>query len=376
MIKRDLYPLIKSEMFGGKVIIITGPRQVGKTTLAKEILENSGVQNRWFNADEPDVRKWLTNPTSTQLKQLFGGAKLVIIDEAQRISNIGITLKLAVENIPSIQILATGSSALELADGINEPLTGRKWEFSLYPFSFSELTENNSINEETRLIEHRMIFGYYPEVVNNPGREQLILNTLINSYLFKDILSMEKVRKPLLVEKILQALAFQIGSEVSFNEIARIVKADNQTIERYIDLLEKVYIVFSISSFSRNLRNELKRSRKVYFFDNGIRNAIINNFNSVSLRNDTGALWENFLMSERLKYLHYRRIFTNRYFWRTTQQQEIDYLEESAGKLSAYEFKWSERAKARIPAVFKSAYPDSKVSFVNKENFSKFILPL
>ncbi len=362
-------------MFGGKVIIITGPRQVGKTTLAKEIAEKTGVQNKWFNADEPDVRKWLNNPTSTQLKQLFGNAELVVIDEAQRIENIGITLKLAAENIPGIQMIATGSSALELADGINEPLTGRKWEFSLFPFAFSELAGNSSLTEENRLIEHRLIFGYYPEVVNNPGREQLILNTLINSYLFKDILSLEKIRKPLLVEKILQALAFQIGSEVSFNEIGRIIKADNQTIERYIELLEKVYIIFTVSSFSRNLRNELKRSRKVYFYDNGVRNAIINNFNPVSLRNDTGALWENFLMTERLKILQYQRIYTNRYFWRTTQQQEIDYLEEYAGKLNAYEFKWSENAKVRIPRTFKSAYPESITHVVNRDNFTEFILP-
>ena len=237
---------IKSEMFGRKVIIITGPRQTGKTTMARGIAEGSGVKFKWFNADEPDVRAWLTNPTSTQLRSLFGDVKLVIIDEAQRILNIGITLKLAVENIPDVQVIATGSSALELAGGINEPLTGRKWEYSLYPLSFKELSLNSSLMDEKRLLEHRMVFGYYPEVVNNPGREVDLLNSLTSSYLFKDILSLEQVRKPALVEKLLQALAFQIGSEVSFNELGRIVGADNQTIERYIDLLQKVYVIYTL----------------------------------------------------------------------------------------------------------------------------------
>jgi len=373
MIKRSLLSTIKPLMFNGKVLIITGSRQVGKTTLAREIALNAGVRYVWFNADEPDVRDWLTDTTSTQLKQLIGDAELVIIDEAQRIHNIGITLKLAVENIKGIQIIATGSSALELASGINEPLTGRKWEFDLFPLSFNELSDHTSFTEERRLLENRMVYGYYPEVVNNPGKEQDVLSSLINSYLFKDILSLEHIRKPLLVEKILQALAFQVGSEVSYNELGKIVGADNQTVERYIDLLQKVYVIYTLTSFSRNLRNELKKSKKIYFWDPGIRNGLIKNFNPVSLRNDTGALWENFLITERLKCLKYERIYSNIYFWRTTQQQEIDYLEEREGILRAYEFKWSDRARIKIPGTFLTAYPESKTHIINRLNFSSFI---
>ncbi len=346
---------------------------MGKTTLVREIVKNAGVRHIWFNADEPDVRGWLTNTTSTQLKQLIGDAKLVIIDEAQRIHDIGVTLKLAVENIKGIQIIATGSSSLELASGINEPLTGRKWEFDLYPLSFNELSDHTSATDERRLLENRMVYGYYPEVVNNPGKEQDILSSLINSYLFKDILSLEQIRKPSLVEKILQALAFQIGSEVSYNELGKTVGADNQTIERYIDLLQKVYVIYTLASFSRNLRNELKKSKKIYFWDAGIRNGLIKNFNPVTLRNDTGALWENFLITERLKYLKYNRIYSNIYFWRTTQQQEIDFLEEREGMLHAYEFKWTDNDRVRIPGTFITAYPESKIQIINRLNFTSFI---
>jgi uncharacterized protein len=374
MIRRVITSYIKSDMFGGKVIIITGPRQVGKTTLAREIAEESNVRYNWLNADEPDVRSWLTDPTSTQLKHLFGDVSLVIIDEAQRIKNIGITLKLAVENIPDVQIIATGSSSLELAGGINEPLTGRKWEYSLYPLSFQELSNHTSLIEERRILDYRIIYGYYPELVDKPGKEFDIINSLINSYLYKDILSLEQIRKPLLVEKILQALAFQIGSEVSFNEIGKTIGADNQTVERYIDLLEKVCVIYTLSSFSRNLRNELKKSRKIYFWDNGIRNGIIKNFNPLSLRNDTGALWENFLITERMKYLHYSKNYANCYFWRTNQQQEIDYLEESNGHIRAYEFKWSEKARVKIPKIFLSTYPDSSIEVITRKNFTDFIV--
>lgn len=373
MIDRTITSSILSEFHGGKVIIITGSRQVGKTTLAQEIASRSNLRFKWFNADEPDIRSWLTEPTSTQLKQLFGDASLVIIDEAQRIKNIGITLKLAVENIPDVQIIATGSSALGLAGDINEPLTGRKWEYSLYPFSFNELTLSSGITKERRLIENRMIYGLYPEIINNPGREIELLNSLVNSYLFKDILTMENVRKPMLVEKILQALAFQVGSEVSFNELGRIVGADNQTIERYIDLLQKVYVVYSLSSFSKNLRNELKKSRKIYFWDNGIRNSLIKNFNPLSLRNDTGALWENYLITERMKYLQYSKKYANCYFWRTTQQQEIDYIEIYDGLVHAFEFKWSDTDRLRIPKTFLFAYPGSTLEVITRNNFVEFL---
>lgn len=373
MIKRLLAAPIKADLFGGKVIILTGPRQVGKTTLAKEIAETAGISYTWFNADEPDVRALLAEITSTGLREIFGKARLIVIDEAQRIFNIGLTLKLAVDNIKDIQILATGSSALELAGGINEPLTGRKWEFTLFPFSFKELADDGTIEKEKRLLEHRLVYGYYPDVINNPGNEQRILNALINSYLYKDILSLERVRKPALVEKLLQALAFQLGSEVTYHELGQMISADNETVERYIHLLEKVYIIFSLGSFSRNLRNEIKRSRKIYFWDNGVRNALISNYRPVGFRNDTNALWENFLLVERIKKLQYKGIQAGRYFWRTAQQQEIDYIEERDGKLFAFDFKWSKVKKATISKTFQTAYPESEITVVNRNNYADFI---
>jgi uncharacterized protein len=373
MINRSITTDILSHLNKGKVIIITGARQTGKTTLARTIVERSGLKSKWFNADEPDERNWLTNPTSTELKKLFGDASLVVIDEAQRIPNIGITLKLAVENINNVQVIATGSSALELTGNINEPLTGRKREYVLYPFTFKELSEHTSEIEERRVLELRIIFGLYPEVINNQGNEKDVLYSLTDSYLFKDILSLEKVRKPALIEKILQALAFQVGSEVSFNEIGKTVGADNQTVERYIDLLQKVFAVFSLSSFSRNLRNELRKSRKIYFWDTGIRNTIIRNFNSLSMRSDSGALWESYLMAERMKYLRYSGNFVNSYFWRTAQQQEIDYIEVRDDQVNAFEYKWSEKENVRIPKTFLSAYPGSKIEIITRDNYAEFL---
>jgi len=373
MIQRSIATDILLHLNKGKVIIITGSRQTGKTTLARDILAMSGLNGKWFNADEPDVRNWLTNPTSTELKQLFGDAPLVVIDEAQRIPNIGLTLKLAVENINNVQVIATGSSALELTGGINEPLTGRKREYVLYPFSYQELSLHNSEIEERRVLERRIVFGLYPEVVNNQGNEKEVLNSLADSYLFKDILSLEKVRKPALIEKILQALAFQTGSEVSFNEIGKTVGADNQTVERYIDLLHKVNVVFSLPSFSKNIRNELRKSKKIYFWDTGIRNTIIRNYNSLSLRNDAGSLWENYLMAERMKHLRYSGNFVNSYFWRTAQQQEIDYVEVRDDQIFAFEFKWSDKENIRIPRTFLSAYPDSKTGIVTRDNYPEFL---
>jgi hypothetical protein len=373
MINRLLASSIKAGMFGGKVIILTGPRQVGKTTLARNLAENSGLPYKWFNTDEPDVRAVLADITSTRLRELFGTSRLIIIDEAQRIYNIGLTLKLAVDKLINIQVIATGSSVLELAGGINEPLTGRKWDFTLFPLSFAEMAMNKTREEEHRLLEHRLVYGYYPDVINHPGNEQNILVELISSYLYKDFLSLEQVRKPALVEKLLLALAFQVGSEVSYNEIGQLIGADNETVERYINLLEKIYVIFTLGAFSRNLRNEIKRNRKIYFWDNGVRNALISNFNPTNMRNDTGALWENFLIVERLKNLHYQNIHCNKYFWRTSQQQEIDYVEERGGILYAYEFKYTSTSKAHMPKTFLTAYPGSESMIITRENYFPFI---
>lgn len=372
-VQRDLEKTIKSRLFKKKIIVIVGPRQVGKTTLLQLIADSIDKRKLFLNCDEPDIRRKLDLPTSAQLKALIGDAELVFIDEAQRIRDIGITLKLLIDSLPEKQIIVTGSSALELSNSINEPLTGRKFEYRLFPFSFGELSKERGILEESRLLEHRMIYGMYPDVVNNQGNEREILTNIASSYLYKDIFEFQDIRKPEIIEKLLQALALQIGNEISFHELAQLVGVDSATVQRYIDLLEKSYIIFHLRSFSRNVRNELKKSRKIYFFDNGIRNALISNFNTIQIRNDVGALWENFLISERMKRNQYTQNFASRYFWRTTQQQEIDYIEDDNDLLSCFEFKWNPGKKAYLSSTFSSNYPKSTFKLINQDNFIEFI---
>ncbi|MDO9549295.1 MAG: ATP-binding protein, partial [Candidatus Marinimicrobia bacterium] len=320
MISRILEVKILKQLFKGKAILLLGARQVGKTTLVKKIMQQIGERVLYLNGDEVDIRDILSDTTSTQLKALIGKNRLLVIDEAQRISNIGITLKLIVDNIPDLQVIATGSSALELTSKLKEPLTGRKYEHYLFPLSFQEMANHTSAMEEKRLLEHRLIYGFYPEVVTQIGEEKQILQMLTSSYLYKDIFSLEKVKKPAILEKLIQAIALQIGNEVSYRELGQLIGVDNETIEKYVDLLEKTFVIFRLPALSRNLRNELKKSRKIYFFDNGIRNAVIKNFNLLNLRQDTGALWENFLISERIKANHYADRWVNQYFWRTHAQ--------------------------------------------------------
>ncbi len=282
-------------IYSGKAIVLTGPRQVGKTTLLEVIRRDQGLSGMWLNCDEPGVRAKLENATSTSCKTLIGTEKIVFIDEAQRVKNIGLTLKLMVDNFRDVQVIATGSSALELANEMNEPLTGREWEYHLYPLSTAEMVNHTSRLEEQRLLHQRLVYGLYPDVVNRPDRAETLLMELANNYLYKDLLSLEAIRKPLLLEKLLQALALQVGSGVSYAELAQTVDAEQRTVEHYIQLLEKVFIVFAVPAFSCNLRNEIKKGKKIYFYDNGIRNALIKNFNPVKLRQDVGALWENYL---------------------------------------------------------------------------------
>jgi len=375
MIDRTLIPLIIKGLNRGKIIILIGPRQVGKTTLAKEIAQQINLKTLWLNGDEADIRILFSDITSTHLKAIIGNNKLLIIDEAQRIKNIGITLKLIYDQIKGVQVLATGSSAFELTSEINEPLTGRKREFFLYPLSYQEMIQHTSFLEENRMLEHRLIYGYYPEVIKNPGDEKGILSEISESYLYKDVLSYGKIKKPALLEKLLQDLALQIGNEVSYHELGQLIGADNQTVERYIDLLEKTFVIFRLVSLSRNMRNEIKKGRKIYFYDIGIRNAIIKNFIPLNLRKDVGALWENFLISERLKINHYNQKFVNRFFWRSTTQKEIDYIEEQNGKLYAYEFKWNPKKKVKIPRSFTNLYPEAETQLINPLNFIEFIVP-
>jgi predicted AAA+ superfamily ATPase len=256
---------------------------------------------------------------------------MLVIDEAQYIDNIGLTIKIIVDNIPDIQVIATGSSAFELANALNEPLTGRKFEYMLYPVSYNELVNHNGLIAEKGLLEHRLVYGSYPEIASSPGEEKELLQLIASSYLYKDLFIHQQIKKPQLIEKLTKALALQVCSEVSYNELAQIVGADIQTVEKYIDMLEKAFIIFRLYSLSRNLRNELKRARKIYFYDNGIRNTIIGNYSPISARTDAGALWENYFIAERQKFLHYNKLYTNRYFWRNHAQQEIDYIEDRGG---------------------------------------------
>lgn len=373
MIARDLFETLKNQLFKEKAIILLGPRQAGKTTLINAIKSSLNQDAILLNGDEANVREALSNTGLSQLRSIIGNNQVLIIDEAQRIENIGITLKLFVDNFPEIQVIATGSSSFELANRINEPLTGRKYEHLLLPFSQHELQNHFGYLDEKGMLHHRLIYGTYPEVVTHPGEETQILKSLSDSYLFKDIFTWENIKKPDRLELLVKALAFQIGNQVSYHELGQLAGLDNETVEKYILLLERALVIFRLNSFSRNLRNELKRSRKIYFYDNGIRNALINNFNQVEFRSDIGQLWENYLISERMKRNNFRQHYCNTYFWRNHNQQEIDYLEEYGGKIYAYEFKWGKKRKVNIPASFAEAYQQNEWNIINPENYLDFL---
>lgn len=373
MIKRILEKTLQEKLFKSKAIIISGPRQVGKTTLVKSLVNSTGLPYLWFNGDEPSVPTIFQNISSNELQQLFGKNRIVVIDEAQKISNIGTTIKLVVDLLPDIQIIATGSSSFELANKINEPLTGRKFEYFLYPISYNELVNEHGKLKENQLLSQRLIFGSYPEIINDPDNAKENLNWLSDSYLYKDLLALDTIKKSSILIKLLQALSWQTGNEVSYNELSQTIGSNPKTIEKYIDLLEKAYVVFRLRPLSRNLRNELKKTRKIYFYDNGIRNAIIGNFNRPEIRDDIGALWENYLISERMKLIEYNRIFGNQFFWRTAQKQEIDYIEEHNGMFNAYEFKYNPNKKGKLSKTFSNAYTPNNFSVINNQNYDRFL---
>lgn len=372
MIKRSLQNVIENRLFKGKAILIFGPRQSGKSTMVEAILLNK--EHLYLNGDDADVRDLLTNTTAAKLKSVVGNKKILFIDEAQRIPNIGLTLKLFTDQIKDVQVIATGSSAFELSSQVNEPLTGRKYEYMLYPLSFEELVLQNGLISEKRLLENRIIYGYYPEIVTKPGEEIELLKLLAGSYLYKDLLMVDQIKKPAVLEKLLKALALQVGSEISYNEISQTIGSDPKTVDKYIDLLEKTYVVFRLPALSRNVRNEIKKGKKVYFYDCGIRNAIINNFKPLNSRTDTGALWENYLMAERIKALRYHNVDVDQYFWRTTQQQEIDLIEDDGEAFSAYEFKWGSKSRSKFPQTFTENYNISKTLVITPDNVEDFLL--
>jgi predicted AAA+ superfamily ATPase len=373
MINRGVLVAIQERLFKGKAILLFGPRQSGKSTLVELLLKAQDKSWLYLNGDEADVRDLLQNTTSTKLKTLVGSHKIVFIDEAQRIPGIGLTLKLFTDQLKDVQVIATGSSAFELSNRVNEPLTGRKFEFTLYPLSFTEMVQHHGLLTEKRLLEHRLIYGYYPEIVTQTGQEKELLKLLTESYLYKDLLMLEQVKKPILLEKILKALALQIGNEVNYNELAQLVGADKGTVEKYIDLLEKAYVLFRLPALNRNVRNEIKKGKKIYFVDCGIRNAILNNFSPINSRQDVGALWENYIIAERIKYTRYNHLDSHHYFWRTTQQQEIDLIEETNNTLEAFEFKWKDINHYRFPSTFTNNYPDTKTYTISPENMEEFI---
>lgn len=375
IIKREIQNDIEKRLFRKKVVIIYGARRVGKTTLIREIQKKFKDISLYLNCDEPDIREALTDKTSTELKSFIGPKQLVIIDEAQRVRNIGLTLKLIVDNYPEIQIISTGSSSFELSNQTVEPLTGRKYEYFLYPFSISELKSIYSNIEIDRLLEKRIIFGMYPEIVINEFDNERNLKEITRSYLYKDVLQYQNIRNPEILEKLLQALALQLGNEVSYNELSNSLGIDKKTVQSYVSILEKAFVIFKLGPFSKNLRNEIKKLRKIYFIDTGIRNALINNLNPFTLRNDMGVLWENFLIIERMKNTSNNFLSKNIYFWRTHQKEEIDLIEESTDNISAYEFKWKNKksVKEKAPKAFSDKYKNINFKIVDRKNYQEFL---
>ena len=375
MYTRELQSVIQERCFKGKAIILLGARQVGKTTLLKTIIKEQHVDALYLNCDEPQTVAALSNRNLKELQMIVGANKFVVIDEAQKVNDIGLTLKLIVDNIPDVQIIATGSSAFELRNRLNEPLTGRKLEYQMFPISSKEIYQSLGYIDLKGTLETRLIYGSYPDILKNANDAQTLLRMLADSYLYKDILATDNLRKPEVLDKLLRALAFQVGSEVSYNELAKTIGADSKTVERYIELLEKCYIIFRLHGLSRNLRNELKKSKKIYFYDNGIRNAVIQQFAPLELRNDVGALWENFFISERMKHNHYQQNFCNIYFWRTKSQQEIDYIEEQNGQMTAFEMKWNpKKSNTSIPDAFLKAYDVKETVVITPDNYLEYLL--
>lgn len=375
MIERALSSIIENEMFRGKAIIVIGARQVGKSTLLRMISEHRTEKILRLNCDEPEVKAMLTDAGTADLKLLVGQNRTVMIDEAQSVPGIGMTLKRLIDNFPEVQLLVTGSSSFELQNKLNEPLTGRKYEHYLFPLSSSEICKTEGIVRLRQTLEQRLIYGSYPEVFSRPEEAKQILMDIAGSYLYKDLLALDNIRRPALLEKLLVALALQLSSEVSYNELAQTIGTDNKTVEKYIDLLEKCFVVFRLNGFNRNLRTELKKCKKIYFYDNGIRNAILQNFAPLSMRQDTGALWENFVISERIKMNHYSGSFAKSYFWRTAGQQEIDFIEEKDGQFTLFEMKFNpKKSTVKLPRAFLETYDVERTAVVTPTNWTEWLL--
>ena len=377
MIQRTLQTVIAKYIGKGKAILLVGARQVGKSTLFHLLADSMANPVLWLNCDQSTTQNLLTNPSLMDLRLLIATNKTIVIDEAQRIENIGLTLKLITDNFPEVQLLVTGSSSLGLHDRLNEPLTGRKIEYFLFPISTEEIYRAEGVVAVKERLPQRLIYGSYPDVLYGALPPEKALRELAESYLYKDVLEIEGLRKPAVLQKLLTALALQVGSEVSYNELSRTVGVDSKTIEKYIDILEKCFIVFRLNSYSRNLRTELTKGKKIYFYDLGIRNTILSNFSPIDMRMDIGALWENFFIVERMKYNHYADRAINTYFWRTSDKQEIDYIEESNGELHLFEMKWNtKKQNTKIPNQFLNTYHPAHSDIITPDNYLQFLITI
>jgi uncharacterized protein len=359
-----------------KVVVLLGSRRTGKTELIKHILEKINKRYLLFDGDDFTTLNLFQPRTVENFKSLIGTNELLVIDEAQQIPGIGKALKLIVDHIPGIKVLITGSSAFDISNKIGEPLTGRKSTFWLFPFSQAEFSQKETIIETTGKLHERIIFGCFPELIHlqEKKEKEIYLKELVSSYLMKDILSFEGIRSADKILNLLRLIAFQIGKEVSLHELGRQLGLHKNTVEKYLDLLSKTFVIFSINAFSRNLRNEISKSKRWYFYDNGIRNILIENMNDIAIRNDTGEIWENYIISERVKFQKNNQILVSNYFWRTYQQQEIDWVEERDGKLFAYEIKWNPNKKVKVPITWKNAYPDSIFQIIHPRNYYSWIV--
>lgn len=372
-ISRILADDISQNFFKGKVIVVYGPRQSGKTTLAREIFRQMSIEPVLLNGDDDLDVHYFDTVTVNRWTQLMGARKVVFVDEGQKIQNLGRAVKLLVDSRDDVQVVVTGSSSFSLANSIEEPLTGRKFEYRLFPLCYSELEKNFGFLEESKKLELRLVFGSYPEVVVNEADMKQTLKLLADSYLYRDLMQYEGIRKPAILEKLLRALALQVGSEVSLNELSGLLGVSRTLVESYLKILEQAFIVFPLSSYSSNLRNEIKKGVKFYFWDNGIRNAVLNDFTPIPQRNDVGALWENYVISERMKKNAYKRADGLPYFWRTTDQMEVDYLEVLGSKIKAFEFKWNSKKRSRVTKAFTNRYPDAEVETITPENYTEWL---
>jgi hypothetical protein len=370
LINRTIQSRIEEYFVPGKVIVLLGPRRVGKTVLVRQIISSITEPVLFLNGEDINTREMLARRSVPHYLQLLDGRKILIIDEAQKIPDVGAALKLMIDEIAGLRVLITGSSAFDVENRTGEPLTGRKYTFRLYPLSDAEYDQKYSVPERKDKMKERLIYGCYPELLtmSNSGMKAAYLNDLVSSYLLKDILVFENIKKSDKILSLLRLIAFQTGSEISTTEIGRQLGMSENTVSQYLDLLSKVFIIHKVGGFSRNLRKEISKSSKWYFFDNGIRNILVANLNPVELRNDVGQLWENYIISERIKFQQYSGMIVNNFFWRTYDQQEIDWVEERGGQLHAFEFKWSENKHPKAPIGWSKTYPDASYSVVNPDN--------